>query len=293
MAIATIDSGQDYDVIYTLSYSGITSQKVWFYKNNSMINGTLYYREGTSGSWNSFTTDTGDLSKSFSVSSTTMQVGHNWNKTGDNYMTPSFYDSSGLLKIQISQKAVLSGNLGESFMYNFLGNSIGVEEIDVPDISGVSSVGSSFMRDYAYYGWGLTNLEVPDTSNITSCGSHFMESYAGNCNNLKTLEVPDLSSLSSTGTDFMISYAYNCYSLTSLGLPKVGWFYSHNVDWSVPSGRLGYLKGVVKDPADLADWKYLASASGRTLYTNYIQDPDNVISPQSKANFMTFFNQYL
>jgi len=70
-------------------------------------------------------------------------------------------------------------------------------------------------------------------------------------------------------------YARGCSSLTELVLPAVGWFEDNNVNWSVPSGRLGVLKGRVLDSSDLSDWKAL-TVSGKTLYTNYIRDPDLV-----------------
>ena len=41
----------------------------------------------------------------------------------------------------------------------------------------------------------------------------------------------------------MSNYAYGCNSLTELVLPKVGWFATHDVNWDVPSSRLGHLKG--------------------------------------------------
>ena len=58
-------------------------------------------------------------------------------------------------------------------------------------------------------------------------------------------------------------------------LPAVGWFEDNNVNWSVPAGRLGVLKGRVLDSDDLSGWKAL-TAEGKTLHTNYIRDPDLV-----------------
>jgi len=73
----------------------------------------------------------------------------------------------------------------------------------------------------------------------------------------------------------MRSYAYGCSSLIELVLPAVGWFKDNNVNWNVPSGRLGVLKGRVLHSDDLNSWKAL-TAEGKTLYTNYIRDPDLV-----------------
>jgi len=75
----------------------------------------------------------------------------------------------------------------------------------------------------------------------------------------------------------MDDYAYNCSSLTSLILPdSTGWFGSHNVNWSVPSGRLGYLYGYTPDSTSQTAWRAL-TVSGKTLYTNYIRAEDHVL----------------
>ena len=70
-------------------------------------------------------------------------------------------------------------------------------------------------------------------------------------------------------------YADGCSSLTKLVLPAVGWFEDNNVNWNVPSGRLGNLKGRVLNSDDLSGWKAL-TVSGKTLYTNYIRNSDLV-----------------
>ena len=141
----------------------------------------------------------------------------------------------------------------------------------------ISTVGDNFMYAYAYNCSSLTSLSVPDTSGLTSVGNSFMYSYAGNCSNLASLSVPDTSGLTSVGNSFMAYYAYNCSSLTSLILPaSTGWFGSHNVDWSVPSGRLGYLYGYTPNSTSQTAWRAL-TVSGKTLYTNYIRAEDHVL----------------
>src|SRR5690606_32608630 len=106
-------------------------------------------------------------------------------------------------------------------------------------------------------------------------GSSFMASYARGCSSLTSLAVPDTSSLESVGSNFMFYYAYDCSSLTELVLPAVGWFEDHIVHWDVPSSRLGNLKGRVLNSDDLSSWQAL-TVSGKTLYINYIRDPELV-----------------
>ena len=135
-------------------------------------------------------------------------------------------------------------------------------------------------RSYASYCTSLTSLSVPDTSSVTSVGNGFMYYYAYRCSSLTSLGVPDTSGLTSVGDFFMYSYADNCSKLTSLILPAVGWFATHDVNWSVPSGRLGYLKGYASNTTDRDNWRALTtSTSPNTLYLNYIRSTDDVILP--------------
>lgn len=250
--MATINASQDYDIIQTLTFAEASGTcKIRLYRGSTgAYTGTVKVREGTSGTWS-------DLSVSgtrttFNVTSTTMQIAHDWNKSGNNYMTCSFRgQSTNLTEIAISQKAVLSGAIGNNFMYT-----------------------------YAFNCRTLTSLDVPDISNITSIGDGFMNSYAEECSKLTSLSVPDTSGITSVGTYFMSSYAQNCNALTTLVLPSVGWFATHDVNWNVPSSRLNSLKGEVISGSDLAGWQALTtSTSPNTLYLNYIQNTADVYSP--------------
>jgi hypothetical protein len=132
------------------------------------------------------------------------------------------------------------------------------------------------MSSYADGCTSLTSLSVPDTSGLTSVGNYFMRYYAYNCSSLTSLSVPDTSGLETVGDYFMIYYTYNCASLTSLMLPSAtGWFESHNISWGVPSTRLNYLYGYAPSATSQTAWKAL-TASGKTLYLNYIRDYDHV-----------------
>jgi hypothetical protein len=331
--VAVINPTQDYDIIHTLTFAEASGDcPIRLYRGfPSTDTGTVYYRAGTSGDWT--TLSVSGTSTTFPVTDTTMQIAHNWNKSGNNYMTPSFWGATNITSISISQNSALTGVMGDHFMYAYAGGCSSLISLAVPDTSGLTSVGSFFMASYAggcskltslavpntsgltsvgnyfmtSYAYGCSSLiflDVPDTSGLTSVSDSFMVSYAGGCSSLISLAVPDTSGLTSVGSFFMASYAYGCSSLISLAvpdtsgftsvgglfmdsyaygcsslielvLPAVGWFEDNNVDWSVPSDRLGALKGRVLDPDDLSDWKAL-TAEGKTLYTNYIRDPDLV-----------------
>ena len=167
----------------------------------------------------------------------------------------------------------------------------GLTSLSAPDTSGLTSVGDSFMSAYAYGCSSLTSLSVPDTSGLTSVGDFFMSSYAGYCSSLTSLSVPDTSGLTSVGDFFMSYYAENCGSLTSLILPSsTGWFGSNNIDWRVPSGRLGLLYGYAPDSTSQTAWQGL-TVSGKTLYTNYIQATDHVLIPPSGTSERNLYSK--
>ena len=162
-------------------------------------------------------------------------------------------------------------------MNSYADSCTNLTSLSVPDTSGLTSVGNDFMDGYAYGCSNLASLSVPDTSGLTSVGSYFMAFYAFGCSSLTSLSVPDTSGFTSVGDNFMRYYAYNCTSLTSLILPdSTGWFGSNNVDWNVPSGRLGYLYGYTPNSTSQTAWRAL-TVSGKTLYTNYIRAEDHVL----------------
>ena len=175
-------------------------------------------------------------------------------------------------------------------MYRYASGCSSLTSLSVPDTSGLTSVGANFMYCYAYNCTSLTSLSVPDTSGLTSVGDYFMYRYASGCSSLTSLSVPDTSGLTSVGDDFMYYYAYGCTSLTSLLLPSTtGWFASNNVSWSVPSERLGYLYGYAPSATSQTAWQAL-TASGKTLYLNYIQSTSYVKVIEAKLpKFLLYY----
>jgi hypothetical protein len=196
---------------------------------------------------------------------------------GTNFMRSYAYGCSSLTSLSAPDTSGLT-SVGIAFMRSYAQGCSNLTSLSVPDTSGFTSVGDYFMYYYAYGCSKLTSLSVPDTSGLTSVGIAFMSSYADGCSSLTSLSVPDTSGFTSVGDYFMSSYAYNCSSLTSLILPAVGWFATHDIDWSVPSGRLGYLKGYANNVTDRDNWRALTtSTSPNTLYINYIRSADDVI----------------
>ncbi len=195
---------------------------------------------------------------------------------GNNFMGSYAYSCSSLTNLSVPDTSGLT-SVEDYFMGSYAFGCSSLKSLSAPDTSGLTSVGNYFMGYYAYGCTNLTSLSVPDTSGLTSVGNSFMYCYAYNCSSLTSLSVPDTSGLTSVEDYFMGSYANGCTNLTSLILPaSTGWFGSHNVDWSVPSGRLGYLYGYTPDSTSQTAWRAL-TVSGKTLYTNYIRAEDHVL----------------
>jgi len=194
---------------------------------------------------------------------------------GNYFMAYYASSCSSLTSLSVPDTSGLT-SVGSSFMSYYAQSCSSLTSLSVPDTSGLTSVGTYFMAYYARDCTSLTSLSVPDTSGLTSVGSSFMAYYARDCTSLTSLSVPDTSGLTSVGSSFMSYYAQSCSSLTSLILPSAtGWFGDHNIAWSVPSTRLGYLYGYTPDATSQTAWQAL-TVSGKTLYTNYIQDQSYV-----------------
>ncbi len=194
---------------------------------------------------------------------------------GNYFMSYYARSCTSLTSLSVPDTSGLT-SVGDNFMAYYASGCSSLTSLSVPDTSGLTSVGTSFMAYYAYGCSALTSLSVPDTSGLTSVGDSFMRSYANGCTSLTSLSVPDTSGLTSVGTYFMSYYAQNCTSLTSLMLPSsTGWFGDHNIDWSVPSSRLNYLYGYAPTTTSQTAWQAL-TASGKTLYINYIQSSSYV-----------------
>jgi hypothetical protein len=194
---------------------------------------------------------------------------------GDYFMGHYAYGCTSLTSLSVPDTSGLT-SVGNYFMYAYARGCTALTSLSVPDTSGLTSAGTYFMGYYAYGCTSLTSLSVPDTSGLTSVGDYFMGYYAYGCTSLTSLFVPDTSGLTSVGTSFMAYYAQNCTSLTSLMLPSAtGWFESHNISWGVPSTRLNYLYGYAPSATSQTAWQAL-TASGKTLYLNYIQSTSYV-----------------
>jgi hypothetical protein len=204
---------------------------------------------------------------------------------GDLFMYNYAYRCASLASLKAPDTSGIT-SVGSDFMRSYANGCTSLTLLGVPDTSGIKSVGDLFMGNYAQSCASLTSLKAPDTSGFTSVGKSFLYNYAAGCVSLTSLGVPDTSGLTSAGIDFMLNYASGCNALEKYILPEnTGWFIPRNVNWSVPAGRLGVLKGIAPTPQAVADWQAL-TVSGKTLYTNYIRNAaDILLAEQPATNF--------
>jgi len=295
---------QAYDaIIATITTAGDATQVT-----KAMVKSTEW-RAGTSGDWlaTDCTLTAGNVYQfrtpisGMSSSSTAIlpnikaSVVVDWDTTataittvGDYFMFAYAYGCSLLTSLSVPDMSGLT-SVGASFMAYYAVGCSALTSLSVPDTSGLTSVGGGFLYNYALNCTSLTSLSVPNTSGLTTVGTNFMRAFAYGCTSLTSLSIPNTSSLGSVGTYFMYYYAYNCTVLISLMLPSAtGWFAGNNVDWRVPSARLGYLKGYAPNPTAQTAWQAL-TASGKTLYTNYIQSTDDVeVIPGIPKHFLHY-----
>ena len=315
----TPETEPEFDMVHTLTFApeevGVGDFPISLFRgynentgDSITLEGTVYWRSGTNGTWNELTVapfdyDAYQVVTRIPITSETIQIAHSFNIDGDDVMWASFRGSDKVLTIQIENKP-LPNVIGDNFMTSCVSGCTLLTSLGVPDTSNVTTVGDGFMSSYAYgctlltslgvpdtsnvttvgdyfmYNYAsnsvsLISLQVPDTSNLTTVGGNFMGSYANSCTSLTSLQVPDTSNITTVGGNFMSYYAYGCSFLTSLVLPSVGYFATHDVNWGVLVGRLGVLKGKVINPSDLTAWQNLTVA-GKTLYLNQIQTTGGV-----------------
>ena len=262
---------QAYDrIIATITTASDASQVT-----KAMVKSTEW-RAGTSGDWNATDcTLTANNVYQFRTPLSGMD-------SGTTAILPNI-KASVIVDWDTTATAITS--VGRYFMYYYARDCTSLTSLSVPDTSGLTTVGDFFMAYYAYNCSSLTSLSVPDTSGLTTVGDFFFMAYAYNCSSLTSLSVPDTSRLTTVGDGFMVYYAGGCSSLTSLLLPSTtGWFTSNDVSWSVPSARLGYLKGYAPNSTAQTAWQAL-TVSGKTLYINYIQSEDDVESTATGSNY--------
>jgi len=273
----------------------------------TMVKSTTW-RAGTSGDWSS--------------SDCTLTAGNTYQfrtplSGMDDGSTAILPDIKASVTVAWDTSATLISTVGDNFMNAYARLCYNLTSLSVPDTSGLTSIGNYFMNACAYRCYNLTSLSVPDISGLTSVSNYFMSNYAGGCSNLTSLSVPDTSGLTKVGMTFLYNYANGCSSLTSLSVPDTSglitegatvgtyfmsgyasnctsltklmlpenpaYFKDNNISWSVPEGRLTYLKGYVLNATSKTAWEAL-TAEGKTLYLNYIRDNDNIVGVNANIN---------
>ena len=277
LRVGSSDIVPEIDAIHTLTFeeaSGTCRIRLYRGSGSAFTGGNVYIREGTSGSWTLLSVS--GTETTFPVTSKVMQVAHDWNKSGNDYMTVSFRgQATNLVGISLKCKKIF-GSVGNYFMAFYAYGCTALKTLSVPEFPLLESINEYFMISYAQNCSNLKVLKSPILPSVSSVGAMFMRYYASGCPSLETFYLPQLPVSVSTGTYFMDGISLSSDSLSSLILPKPGYLHNSSTNLGISSDRIGYLKGYVIDPDDLDDWKEKTSEGG-FLYINKIQDPDDVV----------------
>ena len=211
---------------------------------------------------------------------------------GRSFMASYAYNCSSLVLLEVPDTSNLSA-IGNSFMASYANGCVNLIELNAPNIMNVEMGGNTCMDDYAANCTNLISLNAPNVQNIRDVTNSFLGSYAKNCSNLISLGIPYLPKLEDASSAIMEDYAENCNSLKVLKLPsEPSYFKDNNVNWNIPSNRLGTLIGETYYSANVEAWQEL-TISGKTLYTNYIRSADFIVATYIENWNGPFFDHML
>lgn len=252
--MAIIDSTQPFDIIYELGFvDGVDStfsiNRFQKGSRRSFKSGEFHYRTGTSGEW--VTKSTGDTDNL--PTAAVVQIAHNWDKDSDsNVITPVFSDNANIKSIKITQKAPLSGEVGDYFMDCFIKNCPNLVEVDVPDISEVVELGERAFYQYAHDCVSLTSIGTVEPKNLSKLcspsSSNILQEFVAGCTQLESITLPSfpLLDLDEEPPRFAYSMFEGCDSLNKVILPTSNNVYS-TFNLVLGTEHLGQIAAYTKD----------------------------------------------
>ena len=216
----------DYDFITTCNWTATGTYTLRAYRGSSTNVVTTYYasifyrKKGTS-EWTAL-----NSSGQMVVDSTgEWEVANNWNKSGNNCLTHSYYGITAINKCTdvYFNKTSLGATVGDYFLhlcwYNCTSLSSMPAGFNLP--TGITTVGDGFLEGCWF---GCTSLtSMPSGFNlptgITSVGSNFLVGCWYNCTSLTSMPVgfnlP--TGITSVGDSFLEGCWYNCTLLKADG----------------------------------------------------------------------------
>jgi len=244
----------DYDFITTCNWTATGTYTLQAFRgsyNNVASSYTIYYRKKGTSTWSSTTNG------KISITSTgEWEVANDWNKSGNNCLTHSYYGITAIDKCTdvYFNETSLGATVGNNFLYYCWRDCTSLSSMpsgfNIP--TGITSVGDSFLEscwrgctslssmpagfniptgitsvgyNFLYNCWnGCTSLSsMPAGFNlptgITSVGNYFLESCWRGCTSLSSnacLEFNLPTGITSVGNSFLNSCWSGCTSLSSM-----------------------------------------------------------------------------
>jgi hypothetical protein len=216
----------DYDFITTCNWTATGTYTLHAYRGTGTDVVTTYYasifyrKKGTSD-WTAL-----NSSGQMVVDSTgEWEVANNWNKSGNDCLTHSYYRITAINKCTsvYFNETSLGASVGNNFLYNCWYGCTNLtsmpEGFNIP--TGITTVGSNFLRASWQFCTSLTSMpsgfNIP--TGITIVGSSFLETSWLSCESLTSMPVgfnlP--TGITTAGGSFLYRCWYNCTLLKADG----------------------------------------------------------------------------
>ena len=179
---------RDYDFITTCNWTSTGTFTLRAYRGsgtNVVSSYTLYYRKKGTSTWSSTTNG------KIVISSTgEWEVANDWNKSGNNVLTHSYYGITAINQVTdvYFNESTLGTTIGNYFLFYCWNNCTSLTSVagfNLP--GGITSVGNGVLTSCWEYCASLTSMPVGFNlpSGITTVGSNFLNSCWYGCTNLK------------------------------------------------------------------------------------------------------------
>jgi hypothetical protein len=212
----------DYDFITTCNWTATGTYTLRAYRGSSTnvaSSYTIYYRKKGTSTWSS--TTNGQIS----ITSTgEWEVANNWNKSGNNCLTHSYWGITAINKCTdvYFNETTLGSNVGNYFLYScwFYCTSLSSMPAGFNLPTGITSVGNNFLHSCWNNCTSLTSMPVGFNipNGITTVGSSFLYGCWLGCSSLTSMpsgfNLP--TGITSVGNYFLQACWRNCTSLSSM-----------------------------------------------------------------------------
>jgi hypothetical protein len=213
----------DYDFITTCNWTATGTYTLQAFRGNYTnvaSSYTIYYRKKGTSTWSSTTNGKINI-----TSTGEWEVANNWNKSGNNCLTHSYYGITAIDKCTdvYFNEATLGTSVGNHFLSDCWRNCTSLSSMpsgfNIP--TGITTVGNGFLSNCWSSCTSLTSMpsgfNIP--TGITTVGNGFLSGCWNNCTLLTSMpsgfNIP--TGITSVGSDFLYRCWYNCTLLKADG----------------------------------------------------------------------------